>query len=81
MASHQSRLPPLPLQFVDDQRLHHKQRWLGVAGVVEVRRSLALDGFTTADGQEIAAHQLGGQSKALFGTRQAEHRVGHADFL
>ena len=82
VARHQRRAAALAAQAVHQQRLDHEQGGLGVAGVVQVGGAgAALRGFSGADGQQIAADQLGGCAEPLPGTRKVEHRGGHADFL
>ena len=52
------------MQQIHQAALHHKQGRLGVARVVEVAQLTT--GFPGADGGQIAAQQLRGQSKAFL---------------
>jgi len=42
VSSDQRRLATLSTQFINDQRLHHEERWLSVSRVVQIGRILPI---------------------------------------
>ena len=81
MAGHQRRFAALLLKVVGQHRLDNEKSGLGVAGVVEIIRSISCATLALADRQQVAPQQLGGHGETLPGAIDAEQCFSHAHLL